>query len=112
MSKAKAHRAHRTLVAELEEHLDREVTLAERRAAWLVASAPTKAAKRITALVALVASQEDDPDLEPSPQVLEELSALSEAFSGAVRCVRCGLELTDPEGVRLGIGPTCRKARA
>lgn len=38
-----------------------------------------------------------------------EAENLDDQLRQAVRCRRCGLRLEDPESVRLGLGPDCRK---
>jgi hypothetical protein len=42
-------------------------------------------------------------------------TAVAESFEAelhaAGRCLRCGATLTDPESIRLGIGPTCRSKK-
>lgn len=46
------------------------------------------------------------PDLVPPIQArINEVEGVLRSNS---RCLRCGTTLTDPESVRLGIGPKCR----
>lgn len=42
----------------------------------------------------------------------ERGAAFAAALRSAKRCRCCGIALEDPESVRLGIGPTCRKKEA
>lgn len=75
-----------------------------RRAAFLVASKPTAAARRTGNLRAAADAM---PAGEPRDLILEELGALEAALGADVRCSRCGRLLTDPDSVTRGIGPDC-----
>ena len=76
---------------------------ARRRAAYLVTSTPTKAAKRAVEL-------RDTPD--PQPDQVEERVAIEAALSTAARCSECGRALEDPVSVVRGIGPDCARGTA
>lgn len=79
----------------------------------LVLNAPCKAAEYLGGYkVRLKAFEEGLAvlDIGESPSLLRDrIAALEEAFAEAVRCTRCGRSLSDPESVKVGVGPDCRQ---
>lgn len=69
-------------------------------AQYAALKAPAKAAERARRLLA----SDDDADVERGREIVE-------ALNGAGRCRTCGRPLSDPESVRLGEGPDCRRKR-
>lgn len=70
---------------------------------------PVKLAARRAWLLAMLKADRQTFDAVVQPG---ELTALDAALGDRARCRVCGRALEDPDSVRLGIGPDCRRKGA
>lgn len=81
-------------------------------ASWaqhLVRRSPGKAAARAAYLRTLADRNETAGQADAAAEHLERADQLEHALHAAVRCIRCGRRLTDPDSKARGIGPDCLK---